>query len=343
MTKRDRYVKSALFASVGESSMSALPQRPLLVLDGAYFAHRSFHSRFSEPREAFVDAVLRVIAQEQPDFLACAWDAEGPNYRHELYPDYKSNRPEKDPALVEHLRVCLDSLRSLGVAVYEATGFEGDDVIATLTRRWTERGGRAIIYTADKDILQLVDEDTRVVIGERHFRADTVVDQYGVPPHLVSAFLALAGDSADGIPGMPGIGPQSAARLLNEFGSLEALVAAAPESNDRRARAIVGREEELELFHKLTVLSEDVPMEVEDDDLICHVHPANVTRTHDQELWEISRKFQQSLDCYRERAFAYAERFALMHDAFDHVRERSREAKRAAARLQVQRGYHRGM
>lgn len=323
--------------------MQVLPQRPLLVLDGAYFAHRSYHSRFAEPQTAFVDAVLRVIAQEQPDFLACAWDAEGPNYRHALYPDYKSNRPEKEAALVEHLRNCLAALRSLGVAVYKATGYEGDDVVATLTRRWTRRGGRAIIYTADKDILQLVDEDTRVVIGEKQFRSDTVVEQYGVPPHLVSSFLALAGDSADGIPGIRGIGPQSASRLLNTFGSLDALIEAAAHTDDRRVKAIVGKEDELRLFHQLTVLSEDTPIDVEDDDLICHVHPMNVVRAHEQALWEIARKFNQSLDCYRERSFAYTERLALMRGEAQPSVELRREAKRAAARVQVQRGYHRGM
>lgn len=319
--------------------MDVLPQRPLLILDGAFFAHRSYHSRHTEPREAFVRSVLNVIANEQPDFLACAWDAEGPNYRHELYADYKSNRPEKEPALIEHLRDCLETLRTLRIAVYEATGFEGDDVVATLTRRWTRRGGRAIIYTADKDILQLVDGNTRVVIGEKQYRGDTVEEQFGVPPSLVSSFLALAGDTADGIPGIPGIGPQSASRLLQTFGSLEAMIEAAPNTSDRRLRGLAGREEELRLFHELTKLSADVPMDVEDDDLVCHVHPENVSRQADPELWEITRAFHHALDCYRERSFVFAERLALMHGQFQRRRDLFRAARRAVARIDVHRSY----
>lgn len=317
----------------------SLPQRPLLVLDGAYFAHRSFHTRHGEPRDAFVRAVLQVVANEQPDFLACAWDAEGPTFRHELFPAYKSNRPEKDPALVEHLRVCLQTLRELNVAVYEAPGFEGDDVVATLTRRWTDRGGRAIIYTADKDILQLVDGNTRVVIGERQYRADTVEEQFGVPPRLVSAYLALAGDTADGIPGIRGIGTQSAARLLQSFGSLEAMVEAAPHTADRRLRGLVGQEEALALFHQLTQLKLDTPLDVEDADLVCHVHPEDLRRGPDTALWESARIFLAQLDSYRERAFVFRERLALMHGEYAVEVERVRAARRAVARVPVHRGY----
>src|SRR5690625_6352042 len=100
-------------------------------------------------------------------------------------------------------------------------------------RRWTCQGGKTTIYTADKDIVQLVDDQTRVVVGGRSYQYDGVVEDYGVPPELVSAFLALAGDSADGIPGIPGIGKQTAARLLNAFGSLDALIEAA-RSEERR-------------------------------------------------------------------------------------------------------------
>lgn len=317
---------------------------PLLVLDGAYFGHRSYHSRNGSAREAFVDLVLGVIAREQPEFLACAWDAEGPNYRHELYDGYKSNRPEKDPELVEHLRACFKILRHLGIAVFEATGFEGDDVVATLARRWTRAGGKTTIYTADKDILQLVDDQTRVVVGGRRYAYDGVVEDYGVPPSLVSSFLALAGDSADGIPGIPGIGKQTAARLLNAFGSLDALIEAAPQTGDRRAQAIVGRESDLRLYHQLTVLSEDVPLDVRDEDLVCLVHPGNVRRapldrvsSDAQRVWQAVQRFNFPLAAYQERSLVFSERLALMQDARLSALERVREARRAAACIELHR------
>lgn len=324
-------------------------QSPLLVLDGAYFGHRSYHTRSASRREAFVELILGVIAREQPEFLACAWDAEGPNYRHELYEDYKSNRPEKDPELVDHLRECFQTLRNLGIAVYEASGFEGDDVVATLARRWTRKGGRTTIYTADKDILQLVDDQTTVVVGGRGYAYDAVVDDYGVPPSLVSSFLALAGDSADGIPGIPGIGKMTAARLLNAFGSLEALVEAAPTTDDRRVQAIVGREKELQLFHQLTVLTEDVPLDVQDEDLVCLAHPANLrpelvegSGDFGREVWRAAQRFHHPLAPYHERSLVFSERLALMHDARASLKERVREARRAAAGVQLLRELHHG-
>lgn len=317
---------------------------PLLVLDGAYFGHRSYHSRNASRRAAFVDLVLGVVAREQPEYLVCAWDAEGPNYRHDLYAGYKSNRPEKDPALVEHLRTCFQILKDLGIAVFEASGFEGDDVVATLARRWTRQGGKTTIYTADKDILQLVDDQTRVVVGGRRYAYEEVVEDYGVTPDLVSSFLALAGDSADGIPGIPGIGKQTAARLLNAFGSLDALVEAAPQTSDRRAQAIVGREKELELYHRLTVLSEDVPLDVSDEDMVCLVHPSNLRREalarvaeEEQQVWQTVQRFHHPLAPYQERSFVFSERLALMRDTKLSRLERVREARRAAAQIQV---YH---
>lgn len=324
--------------------MTRLQNSPLLVLDGAYFGHRSYHSRQAPPREAFIDLVLGVIAREQPEFLVCAWDAEGPNYRHDLYHGYKSNRPEKDPALVEHLRACSQMLRYLGIAVFEATGFEGDDVVATLSRRWTRQGGKTTIYTADKDILQLVDDQTRVVVGGRNYSYDGVVEDYGVPPQLVSSFLALAGDSADGIPGIPGIGKQTAARLLNAFGSLDALIAAAPQTGDRRAQAIVGREDELALYHRLTILSEDVPLDVRDEDMVCLVHPSNLRRApmeksgpEGQRVWHAVQRFHAPLAAYQERSLVFSERLALMKGASITRQERVREARRAAAQIELYR------
>lgn len=310
--------------------------RPLLVLDGAFFAHRAYHASHAAPAEVFVDTVLRVIADEQPDYLACAWDAEGPNYRHTLYADYKANRPEKDPALVDHLRACHAALEAMGVPVYEASGFEGDDVVATLTRRWTRRGGRVRVHTADKDILQLVDEDTTVVLRGQVFRHDDVVERYGITPAMVPAFLALAGDSADGIPGIPGIGPTTAAKLLMSFGSLDAILEAAPSCDERRARALVGREDQARLFHSLTVLHEDAPLPVEDDDLVCHVHPGVLAHP---ELPEAARRHAWSLECYRERAVIYEERVAMMRESIEDQRVLRREARRCAGRVPVQRGY----
>lgn len=284
-------------------------RQSLLILDGAFFAHRSYHSNLDAPLAVFIDSVLRTIAREQREYVVCAWDAPGPNYRHDIYPEYKSNRPEKDPALVDHILRCRDALESMGVAVYEAAGFEGDDVVATLARRWTRKGGDVRIHTADKDILQLVDEQTCVVIQGKPYVHEDVVEKYGIGPSLIPAWLALAGDSADGIPGIHGIGGQTASRLLAMFGSLENVLEAAESCGDRRARLLIGREDEARLYQRLTVLHDEAPVPTQETDLICHVHP-EVLRPKSFE--DVAMRYSWALEPYRERALTFDERFAIM-------------------------------
>lgn len=314
--------------------MLPLLRQSLLILDGAFFAHRSFHSTLDAPLAVFIDQVLRTIAREQREFVVCAWDAPGPNYRHELFADYKSNRPEKDPALVDHICACRDALEAMGVAVYDAPGFEGDDVVATLARRWTREGGDVRIHTADKDILQLVDEQTCVVIQGKPYVHENVVEKYGIGPELIPAWLALAGDSSDGIPGIPGIGGQTASRLLATFGSMEAVLEGAPSSGDPRARRLVGREEDARLYERLTVLHEGAPVEADAVDMVCHVHPEILMPAR---FADVATRYSYALEPYRERALTFDERFAIMRMNGSPEDEARRSARSAAGRVLVER------
>lgn len=310
--------------------MFASEGRSLTILDGAFFAHRSYHARRLPPLRAFVDHVMRVLCQEQPEFAAVAWDVEGPTFRHELYEDYKNNRPEKDPALVEHIEACHSALEELGLAVFRAPGFEGDDVVATLATTWSNRGGRVRIHTADKDILQLVDDRTCVVLQGEDFDATRVHERYGIGPERIPDWLALAGDAADGIPGIPGIGAQTASRLLASFGDMEAVISGVRNASDRRARAILGREEEARLFVRLTQLDCAVPLTWVDDELACASHP---------ELWlqsqlaEMTRPYHRRLEAYRERAAAYMERLAIMTNNGADLSTARRQARASSSRI----------
>lgn len=289
--------------------MFAREGRSLTILDGAFFAHRSYHARRLPPLHAFVDHVLRLLSSERPEFVAVAWDVEGPTFRHELYADYKNNRPEKDPALIEHIDACHNALQELGLAVFRAPGFEGDDVVAALAGRWRDAGGMVRVHTADKDILQLVDERVCVVLQGDAFDTAKVVERYGIGPECIPDWLALAGDSADGIPGVPGIGAQTASRLLASFGDMESVIRGVRGASDRRARAILGRESEVRLFARLTRLEPNVPLEWEDAELACAAHPELWEQTR---LVELTMRYHRQLEVYRERAAAFLERYAIM-------------------------------
>jgi len=252
----------------------------LILVDGSalvYRAHYAFANRpltspAGEPTSVafgFCMGVLRVIEERRPDYLAVVFDRPGPVFRHALYPDYKANRKPMPPELA----VQLPRLRAVpdawGVAVLERDGFEADDLMGTLARLSAGVTDRAWFYTGDKDFQQLLDERTGMLkpgargaeileVGPRE-----VQREFGVaPPTLVDVF-ALAGDSSDNIPGAPGIGIKTAAKLVAEAGSLDALYAdlERPGVTARLRRILLENREQVELSRRLFTIDVRVPME----------------------------------------------------------------------------------
>lgn len=216
---------------------------PLLLVDAsayifrAYFSMPPLHRRDGMPVGAVMGfcnmlnrlILTRLLAGECPR-LVLVYDASGKNFRHDLYPAYKANRAERPIDLIPQFDLIREAATAYGIPGIEAYGFEADDVIATLATQALQEGIDTHILSGDKDLMQLVTPpgvapyvhmiDPMSMSRVDH---DVVVAKWGVPPELIGDILALAGDSADNIPGIPGIGPKIAASLLEEFGSLDGI------------------------------------------------------------------------------------------------------------------------
>jgi DNA polymerase-1 len=218
----------------------------------------------------------KFLAEHRPGLLACCFDAGARTFRNDIFPDYKANRGAPPPDLVPQFDLCRELVGSMGIATLTCPGYEADDVIATLCGRLRAAGCEVVIVSGDKDLAQLLAPGVRIY----NLARDEWWDEAGVPARLgvsaaqVADLLALAGDAADNIPGVRGVGPKAAAALLAEFADLAAIyadldrVAALPVRGAKglRAKLEAGREAAL-LSRRLVELDAAVPCAVSLDDL----------------------------------------------------------------------------
>jgi DNA polymerase-1 len=217
------------------------PRRPLLVIDGDSFAHRSYHAlpktivrrgkKGAGAIVGFANFLLRLYETERPRAVLVGWDTlEAPTYRHEKFPAYQSGR-EFDQALLEQLADLPQFVAACGFSNAKSPGYEADDFLAAAASAEERRGGIALVASGDRDAFQLASASTTILypvkagemarIGPAQVRA-----RYGVDPEQVPDFIALRGDPSDRLPGAGGIGPKRAADLIRRYGSLEGLLAA---------------------------------------------------------------------------------------------------------------------
>ena len=215
--------------------MTEQPKR-LFLIDGssyiyrAYFAIRHLSNSKGEATNAvygFVNMLLKVVREQAPDHLAVVFDAKGPTFRKELYPDYKANRAQMPEDLVPQIPVIKALVKAFNMPAIEKQGFEADDIIATLAKKFAAEGLEVTVVTGDKDLMQVVSERIQLL--------DTMKDQvsglaevearFGGTPDQVIEVQALAGDSSDNVPGVPGVGEKTAVKLIQQFGSVENLLA----------------------------------------------------------------------------------------------------------------------
>jgi DNA polymerase-1 len=219
----------------------------LVVFDGNSLVHRAFHA-FQRNREpltvrrtgeivsavyGFTSMLLKVINDRRPDYCAVAFDMARPTFRHDLFGEYKANRPETPDELVPQLGRAREVVRAFGIPVYEQAGFEADDMLGTLARLGSEKGVDVIVVTGDADAMQLVENGVSVLypkpgaaFSETQLFDDALVkEKYGVTPVQFADFKGLKGDVSDNIPGVPGVGDKTAVKLLTEFNSLDGIYA----------------------------------------------------------------------------------------------------------------------
>ena len=212
--------------------------KTLLLVDGSSYLYRAFHAlpdlrtAEGEPTGAlrgFIGMLRTLRAQVPHDYCACVFDAKGKTFRDDIYPQYKANRPPMPEDLVRQIAPIHEATAALGWPILEIEGIEADDVIGRLAREAEQRGVATVISTGDKDLAQLVNDKVTLVntmSGER-LDIDGVINKFGVPPERIVDYLTLVGDSVDNVPGVEKVGPKTAAKWLNEYGSLDEIVAKA--------------------------------------------------------------------------------------------------------------------
>jgi DNA polymerase-1 len=244
----------------------------LILIDGSGFIFRAFHAlpMMTRPDGTPVNAVFgftnmlsRLIKDHAGTHFAVIFDAGRHTFRNRIYDQYKAQRPEPPEELRPQFALVREATEAFGVPAIELADWEADDLIASYARAATEAGGRATIVSSDKDLMQLIRPgvDMTDPMKNRAIGLPEVMDKFGVPPEKLIDVQALMGDSVDNVPGVPGIGPKTAAQLVNEFGDLEAVLAAAPTMKaSKRRDALIEHAEAARISRVLVTLRDDVPL-----------------------------------------------------------------------------------
>jgi DNA polymerase-1 len=250
----------------------------LLLVDGSSYLYRAYHalpdlrSSTGEPTGAVygvLNMLRRLLTDYKADFLACVFDAKGRTFREALYAEYKANRPAMPDELAAQIEPLHTAIRALGWPLIVIDGVEADDVIATLAAEAKHAGMHVVVSTGDKDLAQLVDEQVSLVNTMSNETLDVagVQAKFGVPPEKIVDYLALVGDAVDNVPGVDKVGPKTAAKWINAYGSLEGVIANADSiggvvgDNLRKVRDWLPRAREL------IVVKRDVPLDFHVADL----------------------------------------------------------------------------
>jgi len=253
--------------------------KPLVLVDGSSYLFRAFHAlpplATSEGRPTGavygVASMLRKLREAYPDSpFAVVFDASGPSFRNELYEAYKANRPPMPEDLRAQIEPMYELVRAMGIALIEEPGVEADDVIGTLARRAEESGRPALISTGDKDLAQLVDDHVTLVntMTDTVYDAAAVREKYGVAPERIVDLLALTGDSVDNIPGVEKVGPKTAAKWLERYGSLDGVLAHADEIQGKLGENLRAVADRLPLSRELVTIRCDLDLDLAPEDLV---------------------------------------------------------------------------
>ena len=248
--------------------------RHLFLVDGSGFIFRAYYGLKSNltrsdgtPTNAvygFCNMLMKLLDDTDADYLAVIFDAARKTFRNDIYADYKANRPPPPEDLIPQFPLVLEATRAFNVPAIEMPGFEADDLIATYARQAREAGDQVTIMSSDKDLMQLVTERVTMLdpIHNRRIGAEEVLEKFGVGPGMVVEVQALAGDSVDNVPGVPGIGVKTAAQLINEFGDLETVLARAGEiKQPKRRENLLEFADLARISLELVTLKDDVPVE----------------------------------------------------------------------------------
>jgi DNA polymerase-1 len=251
----------------------------LYLVDGSGFIFRAYHALPPLTRSdgtpvgavlGFTNMLVKLLKDIHAPYVAIIFDAARKNFRNDIFPEYKATRPEPPEDLVPQFALIRKATRAFGLPCLELEGYEADDLIAAYTKIARSMGKKVTIVGSDKDLMQLVDKDVQLLdpIKQKTIGIEEVMEKVGVPPEKVTDVQALAGDSIDNIPGVPGIGVKTAAQLIGEYGGLETLLERAGEiKQPKRRQALIDNAESARMSKKLVLLDKDAPLPMAIEDM----------------------------------------------------------------------------
>ena len=250
-------------------------KKTLFLIDGSVYAFRAFHAveglttSGGMPTNAvfgFTKMLLKLLKEEAPEYLAVTFDAGGETERDRLYEEYKAGRPEVDESFSQQYPYIRSIIKALGIPILEMRGVEADDIIATLTKKAEAENFEVLIFTNDKDILQLLSPNVKVHRSDRQrvtiYDVDSFRKHYGIEPEQMPDYLALMGDKIDNIPGVKGLGKKSVPILLEQFGTVENMLEHINEVEKKWQKKLRDGADNAKLSKQLAVLQTDVAIDV---------------------------------------------------------------------------------
>lgn len=253
-------------------------QKTLYLIDGSGFLFRAYFALPMLNREdgtpvnavmGFCNMLYKLQNEIKAEYAAVIFDAGRKTFRNEIYSDYKAHRAPTPPDLAPQYPLVREASRAFGFPTIELEGYEADDLIATYARMATQQGYNVIIVSSDKDLMQLVNSEVVMLDPLKNTRIDAqaVFQKFGVWPNRVIDVQALAGDTADNVPGAPGIGVKTAAQFINEYGDLENLLANAGHIKGKKGEVLQTHAEQIRMSKRLVTLEDNAPVTVHLDEL----------------------------------------------------------------------------
>ncbi len=257
--------------------------KKMLLIDGNSLLHRAFHAlpplRTSKGVHTnavygFLNMLFRILQEENPDYVTVAFDKKGPTFRHDEYAAYKATRPKTPDELIGQFDILKEILKALNINFIEADGFEADDILGTISKKGEQEGIFSIIVTGDKDALQLVSSNTNVLLTKKGisemetYDTEKVKSRYGIHPEAVADMKGLMGDKSDNIPGVPGVGEKTAAKLIQEFKTLDNVLKNTDKLKGKVRENLEKYAEQAEASKYLATIVRDVPLEFNPDDIV---------------------------------------------------------------------------
>src|SRR4030066_736316 len=257
-------------------------RKKLFIIDGSSVISRPFHAvppsfvtSEGMPTNAvygFTQSLRKIINDFGPEYIAIAFDVKGPSFRHDIFDEYKAHRPPMTHLLSVQIPYIKRMVRAFNVPVLEMTAYEADDVIATVVNKVAGTGVRVSVITGDKDMYQLVTDNVVILdyLTGKEYGPAEVVEKFGVGPKQIRDLIGLAGDSSDNIPGVPGVGVKTAAKLLAQFKDMEGIYAnIGSVKGDKLREKLAENRDKAFLSRELATLHPEVPVDCSLEGLAC--------------------------------------------------------------------------